>query len=156
MFWPPSCVDEGSWSWEYMVPVTRYVSCRVKGLGWSVPDRVRECKRAALMKKKGYGGGGGGEEEGVGMVGERLASKMELFLFLCFSLSQHYATCVSRTDLLRQFYMMDNWDRSYRSNTLSHPAHITQTSGQPVLALTLQGPTPGRVTTRTAVFKSLV
>ena len=97
-----------------------------------------------------------GEEEGVGMVGERLASKMELFLFLRFSLSQHRATCISRTDLMRQFYMMDNWDRSYRSNRLYHPAHTTQTSGQPVLVLTVKVQHLGGEVTRAAVFKSLV
>ena len=40
----------------------------------------------------------------------------------------------SRTDLLRQLYVLINWDRSCRSNLLSHPVTV-QKQRQPVLAL---------------------
>ena len=32
--------------------------------------------------------------------------------------------CISGTDLLRQFYVLPHWDRSYRSNFLPHPVTV--------------------------------
>ena len=44
--------------------------------------------------------------------------------------------CISGTDLLRQFYVLPHWDRSYRPNFPS-PRNSILTPGQPVPALSL-------------------
>ena len=38
--------------------------------------------------------------------------------------SQQHASCISRTDLLRQFDVLPHWDRSCRSNVPSHPVTV--------------------------------
>ena len=63
-------------------------------------------------------------------------------------------SCISGTDLLRQFYVLPHWDRSCRSNFPS--SHSILTPGRPIPALTLKRQAPGRVATGVPMFKSQV
>ena len=56
--------------------------------------------------------------------------------------SQHHAMCISAIDLQRQLCMLPHWQRSCRSNKLSHQWQSTQIN-VPVLALTIQCKVPG-------------
>ena len=67
--------------------------------------------------------------------------------------SQQHAKCTSGTDLIRQFYMLPHWDRSCKSNFLSHPVtvywHWTNQSQQ----WPIQHQVPGRVATGAQNFE---
>ena len=58
-------------------------------------------------------------------------------LLVCCLTSQQHATCISGTDMNRQFYVLPHSDRSCRSNFLPPPSHSVLTPGPPVPALTL-------------------
>ena len=55
--------------------------------------------------------------------------------------------CISRTDLLRQFYVLPHWDRSCRSNFPSHPVTVywhraNQSQRWPIMLGAWQGGAP--------------
>ena len=46
-------------------------------------------------------------------------------MFVCRLLNVPASSkCIARTDLLKQFYVLPHWDRSYRSNSPSHPVTV--------------------------------
>ena len=45
--------------------------------------------------------------------------------FFCWLMSQQHATGISRTDLLRQKYVLPHWDRCCRLNLLAHPVTVS-------------------------------
>ena len=59
-------------------------------------------------------------------------------------------------NLLNQFYMLQHWDRSGRSNFLSHPVTVHWNLTNQSRALTLQSQTPGRAAMIVPIFMSLV
>ena len=75
------------------------------------------------------------------------------YLFI-WCLTNVPATCksISRTDLLRQFRMLQHCDRRYRSNFTISSSSIILTPGKPTLELTLSCKAPGWMVGRAPIF----
>ena len=72
-------------------------------------------------RQEGLEGGGGGK----GWCGCSVGIRGGGGLFVCWLLNvPATCECISGTDLLRQVYVLPHWDRSCRSNFLSHPVTV--------------------------------
>ena len=72
------------------------------------------------LEEEGGGGGGGQEEQEEEDQQQRKKKKKKNVVVYWLLNVPATCWCISGTDVLRQSYMLPHWDRSCRSNLLSH------------------------------------